>query len=142
MPAPGPIDRVTHLALRAAVLAHRESEHRRRFSPVLHAGRPGTPDCWRLEEPWERLDAGLRVDVAAALLHRLAATPGGPGFVWLTRAGDLVLHDADAAWSTALETAASETGLPGSLVVVTRDGWWDPRSGACREWRRLRRRSA
>lgn len=141
MPVPGPIDHATHLALRAAVLQHREAERRRLFPPVLHAGIPGGPSFSHVEAG-TRLDSGLRTDVAAALLHRAAGVAPGtgcPGFVWLTRPGALALHDADVVWAAGVSAAAAETGLPASLVVVTRAGWWDPASGVRREWRRLRR---
>ena len=61
--------------------------------------------------------------------------------MWLTRAGPLDLQDVDAAWLAAARTAASEAGVALTMVVVTRRGWCDPRSGARREWKRLRDRA-
>ena len=60
--------------------------------------------------------------------------------VWLTRAGDLDLQDVDAAWLSAARAAGAEAGIDLTLVVVTRRGWSDPRSGVSREWKRLRSR--
>ena len=66
-------------------------------------------------------------------------TTGQP-LVWLTRPGELALHDVDAAWTTACAAAYAEAGTPFTMVVVTRQGWWDPRSDVRRVWRRLRER--
>jgi hypothetical protein len=74
----------------------------------------------------------------AALLRRTAGTE--PRLVWLTRPGDLALQDLDAAWLAATRAAGAEAGLPLTMVVVTRHGWRDPRSGAGRTWKRLRAR--
>ena len=60
--------------------------------------------------------------------------------MWLTRTGDFVLEDPDAAWLSAARSAYAEAGLCITMVVVTRRGWWDPRSGASRKWKRLRAR--
>ena len=50
------------------------------------------------------------------------------------------LHDVDAAWLAAAGQAFGESGRHLTLVVVTRQGWWDPRSGTSRVWKRLRAR--
>jgi len=60
--------------------------------------------------------------------------------IWLTRPGSLALEDVDAQWLRAARSAAAEAGVALTLVVVTRSGWVDPRSGACRVWKRLRER--
>jgi hypothetical protein len=60
--------------------------------------------------------------------------------VWLTRAGPLDLQDVDAAWLAAARIATAEAGVSLTMVVVTRHGWLDPRSGVRREWKRLRQR--
>ena len=65
----------------------------------------------------------------AALLRRTAGAPEEQ-LVWLTRAGDLELQDVDAAWLAAARAAVLEAGVPLTLVIVNRHGWWDPRSGA------------
>jgi hypothetical protein len=139
MPLQAPITLATHAALRAAVIELKETETRRSFPVVLHAGRPGgrahavpTGPGW---------DQGLRTDVAGALLMR-ARAHSPEAIAWLTRPGALVLHDADAAWSAAFTTAFAEAGMPHTFVAVTRAGWFDPVSGVRREWRRLRGRTA
>lgn len=130
--------------LRRAVLDHVSSERRRAFPPLLHVGTPGGPQALFATEQLDPidhalLDQGLRADVVAAMLAR-RPTPSVAPLVWLTRPGELCLQDVDAAWLAAARGAAAEAGLPLTMVVVTRRGWWDPRSGATRTWRRLRAR--
>lgn len=129
-----PVDRLTHVVLRAAVLQLRETE-RRRFPARLHAGVPGREHVHRVDEGSE--DAGQRAEIALALLH--AARGEQRPFVWLTRSGDLVVEDVDLAWGSAVHWAAAASGATTGLVVVTRSGWFDPVSDVRREWRRLRR---
>ncbi|WP_457207926.1 hypothetical protein [Nocardioides sp. P5_C9_2] len=148
MPVLAPISRATHVALREAVLDFRESDHRRRPPPAVHVGLPGHHPACFVDEPGSGTDATLAADIVSALLQRsrreLGARLGTPTpvpVVWLTRAGSLAAHDADVLWSVATRTAYAEAGLEATFVVVTRDGWLDPVTGARREWRRLRRRS-
>lgn len=131
-----PIDRHTHLALRAAVLELREGERRHHFPPRLHAGLPG-PTCPVTQAP-PGAGHGLRADLALALLTRAAAHVPRP-CVWLTRPGELTVEDVDLDWGRAVRWAAGALGRTDTLVVVTRRGWLDPVSGVRREWRRLRR---
>jgi len=128
-------------ALRRLVLAFKAAEHRRVFEPVLHLASPGglraSYDIGRDEV----MDPTLRTDVVAALLLRARTdTDTDPPLVWMTRRGELAWHDVDASWLTAADAAYSEAGLPLTMVVVTRLGWYDPRSGVRRQWRRLRER--
>jgi hypothetical protein len=58
--------------------------------------------------------------------------------VWLTRPGELALHDLDVAWLSAAASAYAEAGADLTMVVVNRRGWRDPRSGAGQTWVRLR----
>jgi hypothetical protein len=121
------------------VLDFRVSERRKVFAPVLHVGVPGGTGLAyepRRDEPMEH---ALRADLVAALLRRTRTGPVEP-LVWLTRTGELVLEDVDAAWLSAARSAYAEAGVGMTMVVVTRRGWWDPRSGRRREWKRLRRR--
>ena len=135
-----PVGARLHQALRRAVLEHVTSERRRAFAPLLHVGTPGERVDRFAPDPGNAvLDHGLRTDVVAALLRRHRDTSPAP-LVWLTRPGELCLQDVDAAWLAAARTAAAEADLPLTMVVVTRQGWWDPRSGATRTWRRLRAR--
>lgn len=133
-----PIDRHTHQVLRGAVLELVESETRRRFPVVLHAGVPGR-SAQHVEDP-PLADAGARADVALALVRRARTLGAGP-FVWLTRPGRPSTHDVDLQWLGPVGWACSSIGEPAGLVVVTRHGWFDPVSDVRREWRRLRRRS-
>lgn len=141
-----PVDRRLQAVLRRAVLDHVASERRRSFTPLLHVGCPGGPQTVfaPADEP---ADQGLRTDVVAALLRRTARTgpaavpgPLAAPLVWLTRPGDLVLQDLDVAWLAACRAAGAEAGRSLALVVVTRRGWRDPRSGVGRTWQRLRPR--
>ena len=133
-----PIDRRTHQVLRAAVLELAEDEPRRRFPVVLHAGVPGR-SVRHVEDP-PLPDAGVRADVALALVRSARALGAGP-FVWLSRAGQPSTHDVDLRWLGPVSWACSSLGEPTGLVVVTRRGWFDPVSDVRREWARLRRRS-
>ena len=131
-----PIDRRTHDALRSAVLDLGETESRRHFPAVLHAGLPGHSVSHAMTGGAG--DSGLRTDVALALLGRAGVRVPRP-YVWLTRPGELSVHDEDLLWLGPVAWAAAALGRPVGLVVVTRRGWFDPVSGVRREWRRLRR---
>lgn len=132
-----PIDRRTHRLLRAATLELVESESRRHFPVILHAGEPGA-SVRHVEAP-PVADAGLRADIVLALLQQAGMRTQRP-FLWLTRPGELTAHDDDLRWLGPTRWAAAALGSPAALVVVTRRGWFDPVSGVRREWRRLRRR--
>lgn len=140
-----PIDRETHAVLRAAVLALVDARPGRRFAPVLHAGRPGLAVRHHDPRPVSggaarADDAGLRADLALALLRRARALHREP-LVWLTRPGELSAHDDDLRWLGPTSWAAQALGLPVGLVVVTPRGWFDPVSGVQREWQRMRPRT-
>ncbi|MBI2244577.1 MAG: hypothetical protein HYU55_11770 [Nocardioides sp.] len=134
-----PVDRTTAVLLRRAVLDHVRVEHRRCFPALLHAGRPGAAEEVFAIDPDAPLDQALRADVVAALLHR-GRSRGAVPLLWLTRPGELGLEDVDADWASAAHAAGGEAGIDLTLVVVTRRGWVDPRSGVRREWQRLRQR--
>ncbi len=136
---PDPLSRQTHALLRRAVLDFRASERRKTFPPVLHVGLPGGPELAYVARADEPMEHSLRADLVAAFLPRTRTAAADP-LVWLTRTGDLVLEDADAAWLSAAWSAYAEAGVSLTMVVVTRRGWWDPRSDRRREWKRLRRR--
>jgi hypothetical protein len=129
-----PLPRETALLLREAVRRHVIGERRRRFAPVVHLGRPAGHQ-WHAPAAVGASDHALRTDVMGALLAQVGDRPH---LVWLTRPGELVQHDVDAAWLSASASAYGESGRDLSFVVVTRRGWWDPRSGVRREWRRMR----
>ncbi|WP_432478643.1 hypothetical protein [Nocardioides sp. GXQ0305] len=118
---------------RAAVRTHAATERRRRYAPLVHVGIPGVRELAVAAHP-SATDHGLRCDVLAAML----AATGGPHLAWLTRPGELTLHDVDAVWLSAALAAYAEAGRDLTWVVVTRRGWWDPRSDARRTWRRVR----
>jgi len=132
-----PLSPTLQRALRRAVLEHTTHEHRRVFAPVLHAGTPGVEVSVLELRADEHTDHGLRCDLVAALVRR-ALRPGRVPLVWLTRAGDLEPQDVDLAWLAAARAACAEAGVPLTMVIVTRQGWRDPRSGTSRTWRRLR----
>jgi hypothetical protein len=134
-----PIDRHTHRVLRAATLELVEGESRHRFPTVLHAGQPGHA-ARHVEDP-PVADAGLRADLAVALLRQAAVLTPRP-FLWLTRPGELSPHDDDLRWLGPTSWAGAALGSSVRLVVVTRRGWFDPVTDVRREWRRLRRRPA
>ena len=136
MPAPTP---ETHRLLRRAVLEHRVAERRKAFPPVLHVGVPGELELVVDHRQAWPIEHGLRADLVAACLRHTRGGSVEP-LVWLTRTGDFGLEDPDAAWLSAARSAYAEAGLGLTMVVVTRRGWWDPRSGASREWKRLRAR--
>lgn len=126
-------------ALRQAVLQLRSCERRRVFDPVLHVGWPCGPQTSYASGSREALDHALRADLVATML-RWVDRPGAGPLVWVARTGELALHDVDAAWLAAAGQAFGEAGRPLTMVVVTRQGWWDPRSRAHRVWKRLRAR--
>ena len=132
-----PIERSTHSVLRAAVLELIETEPRRRFPAVLHAGVPGR-SVRQIDAG--ATDAGLRADLALALMRRAGTATTAP-YVWLSRPGELSVHDDDLRWLGPVAWVAAALGRRTGLVVVTRRGWFDPVSGVRREWRRLRQRS-
>ncbi len=134
-----PLPPDTEAALRLAVLQLRSHERRRVFGPVLHVGWPDGPQTSYADGAREVLDQGLRADLVAVMLRR-ADRPGPAPLVWVTRTGELALHDIDASWLAASGQAFGEAGRPLTMVVVTRQGWWDPRSGTQRVWKRLRAR--
>jgi hypothetical protein len=136
---PDPFAQPTQALLRRAVLDFRIAEKRKSFAPVVHVGVPGTLDLAYEPRRDQPLEHGLRADLVAAFLRATATDVVAP-LVWVTRSGDFVLEDADAAWLSAARSAYAEAGVPLTLAVVTRRGWWDPRSGRSRVWKRLRRR--
>lgn len=135
-----PIDRFTHQTLREAVLDLKEGERRRHFPFTLHVGVPGQ-SAHHVDTPRSPPDAGLRADLVLALLQRACGMTPRP-CAWLTRPGELSLHDGDVSWASAVRWAAAAAEVHVGLVVVTRHGWFDPESGIRREWRRLRRHQA
>ena len=132
-----PVGRALASVLRRAVLDHRLAERRRSFPPLVHVGLPGGAEELFAVDPADRLDHALRADIVSAMLAR-ARRSGPVPMIWLTRPGTLDLQDVDAQWLAAALSASAEAGIVLTLVVVTRDGWADPRSAVRREWKRLR----
>ena len=140
-PVVEPVSRADQALLRRLVLDHKAAGRRHRFPAVLHLGRPGGPETGRVDESEAALDDALRCEVLEAMLRRAAAGPLlTPLMTWLTRPGDLQVQDVDLAWLRVVRAVNGETGRSLPYVVVTRDGWRDPRSGVSRTWRRLRDR--
>jgi len=136
---PDPLTHQTQALLRRAVLDLGVTEKRKAFAPVVHVGVPGAAHLTYEPGRDQPLEHGLRADLVAAFLRATGTDPVEP-LVWVTRTGEFVLEDADAAWLSAARSAYAEAGVPLTMVVVTRRGWWDPRSGRSRVWQRLRRR--
>lgn len=132
-----PLSRDLERRLRAAVLRHVTSEPRRRHPTVLHVGEPGGPELLFACAEDDPDDQGVRTDVVVALLARC---PRPDPLVWITRPGGLETQDDDARWLAATRAAGGELGRHVQLVLVSRRGWRDPRSGTTRTWRRLRDR--
>jgi hypothetical protein len=138
-----PLSRPLHTVLRRAVADHAAREQRRLHPPLLHVGWPGGPEDVFVVGPDDELDHALRTDVVAALLHtsrRHAPVAGAAPMLWLTRSGPLEVGDVDLAWLAAARAASAEAAVDLMLVVVTRRGWFDPRTDVRREWKRLRDR--
>jgi hypothetical protein len=138
-----PVTRALHQVLRRAVADHVAREPRRIHPPLLHVGWPGGPEDVFVIRPDDELDHALRSDVVAAMLHkarRHAPVSGAVPMLWLTRSGPLEVGDLDLAWLAAARSAGAEASVHLVLVVVTRRGWFDPRTGVLREWKRLRTR--
>ena len=138
-----PVDPDHKRLLRQAVVAHVRGSRGRSVPSVLHLGRPGGIVHRFPIPPGERTDHALRADVVAAMLGAVLGARGGrrgcdPPWVWLCRGGDLALHDLDVAWLAAAGTAYAEAGADLTMVVVTRRGWRDPRTGVGQTWVRLR----
>ena len=127
--------------LRTAVFTHAASERRRIFGAVLHVGSPAHDHLSVPATPRQDHDQAVRTDIVAAMLtaHR-RSDPNAPPVAWLTRPGELTLHDADAAWLGPVAAAAREAGATVTFAVVTKRGWWDPLSGVRRVWKRPRTR--
>ena len=133
--------RALHRDLRLAVFALRSGERRRRFPPALHVGRPGAPAATYVEDAGEPLDAGLRAEIAAALLSRALLEEDAPA-AWLTRVGSPDPHDLDAGWLAPVRRAFDEAEvLPRCVAVVTKQGWYDPWRDERVVWDRLRMRA-
>lgn len=139
-----PVDPDSRRLLRQAVVEHIRGISGRSVSPVLHLGRPGATVRRFAIPTREHTDHALRADVVAAMLgavlgaRRGGEGPASPPWVWLARAGDLAPHDLDVAWLAAARTAYAEAGTDLTMVVVTRRGWRDPRTGVGQTWVRLR----
>ena len=130
-----PLSRADLALLRHLVVQHKATERRHRFPAVLHVGGPGRPEVGRVVASGADLDHALRCDVLEAMLRRATA---GPLMTWLTRPGGLEVQDVDLAWLRVVAAVNGETERSLPYVVVTREGWRDPRSGVGRTWQRLR----
>lgn len=131
-----PISPDLHRLLRRAVLDHCISEPRRVHPALVHVGVPGAAEAvLAVVDP---TDHGLRCDLLAAMLSRTHGGSTTP-LVWLTRTGALDVQDVDMQWLASARAAYAEAGQPLVMVVVNRLGWRDPRSGASRQWAKLKR---
>lgn len=136
-----PLDPRLERRLRRATWDHTTSERRRHFLPLVHLGVPGGKEVTVADRPDQPADQWLRADLIHAMRRR--ADVADP-MVWLTRPGDagtLAVEDVDLRWLAAARQAFGEDPAPLVFVVVVRNAWLDPRSGATRRWRRLRIRA-
>lgn len=138
-----PLTRPLERLLRTAVVEHVTHERRRAYAPVLHAGVPGRAARTYRVRREDNLDAALRVDVVEALV-RPTVRRGRVPLLWLTRPTSHADADGEAQvdrdWVAAVGAAGAELGVVLDLVVVTKHGWRDPRTGVARSWRRIRPR--
>ena len=142
--AVSPAAKAAQAALRLTVARFRASEPRHTFPPVIHVGLLGGAHADFVVLREHRLDHALRTEVAAALLSRAQTGTRRPvacPLTWLTRSGALDPEDVDLRWYAAARAAYAEAGVGLGMVVVTKSGWYDPRTGARREWKRLRIRT-
>lgn len=134
-----PLPRALRAGLRDTLLALKARVRTRAFHPELALGVPGGK-CVTFElSPADRYDHALRADIIGAMLHR-ARSVCPEQVCWLSRPGHPSLHDLDADWLAAARTAYAEAGAPLTMVIITKTGWFDPRTGVGQTWRRLRRR--
>lgn len=135
-----PLPRPVLNFLRERVLELRTRCPRSSIHPVLNVGVPGHADLCRTSPAEDNLDQGLRASLLAALLEVARSGDGleRAPWVWVERGGVTDWHDLDADWLPPTLQAYAEGGLPATFVVVTRNGWVDPRSGVGRWWKRLR----
>lgn len=135
-----PLDNQASVAaqLRLEVAALRRRESRRVFDAAVSVGLlGGAHDSFVVRAAdLGVVDTGLQVDLVCGLLE--SADPGWCA-AWLTRAGEVDLHDVDLAWMSAARRAFAihERELVG-FYVVTRHGWRDMTTGQQRVWKRLR----
>lgn len=135
-----PVPRLLQQVLRQAVLDHVTHQQRRVHSSVLHVGVPGRRTVRFEMAPGDRLDPSLSTDVIEAMLRPSLERKVVP-LVWLTRREhETQVTSEDHHWANAARAAGGELGLDLDLVVVTRRGWHDPRTGVCRSWKRMRAR--
>jgi hypothetical protein len=140
---------------RRAVLDLVGAEKRHRFPAIVHVGVPGQTHATvlaamcrfgdrrqasLLPEDRRHQDPAHRADVLAALLTAHHRHTRQLPAVWITRPGELAMHDVDAAWLGPAARAFAEAGLPLGRAIVTKRGWWEPLSGVRRTWARVRER--
>jgi hypothetical protein len=135
-----PLSLMLRRGLRDEVLALRRQSQRRLFPVCVHVGEPGGRSVSFTTRAADALDDSDRAAIVAALLGTLPAGHTGT-ICWLTRPGELSWSDVDADWLGPAERAFAEAGHCLTLVVITRRGWFDPRSGTHRQWKRLRDRT-
>jgi hypothetical protein len=146
-----PLPLAVRAALREAVLDLKARHHTLSFPPEIQLARPGSPTIrWRVVDELSSgvrsesamLGTGLEVDVMRSLLKQPSdsSPPEHDAWIWLARPGELTWHDLDAVWLAAARCAHEEAGWDLTMAVLTKQGWYDPRSGCSRRWKRLRSR--
>jgi hypothetical protein len=141
-----PVPRPLLQELRLVVARLRRAQPRRSFAPGVHVGTAADQCVSFIPRDTDAMDDGLRGDVVTSLLLRSrtgtpTVSPGDTApLVWLSRPGSPQWHDFESAWLGPAVRAYAEADLSLTLVVVTKGGWVDPRSGVGRSWVRLRLR--
>jgi hypothetical protein len=145
-----PVPVAVHRALRGAVLDLKTRHRTLSFPPEIQVSRSQTPTGrWigvhevtgnGLSAHRSLAVAGLEVDVMRALVPQPSEVwpHNQETWIWLARPGALAWHDLDAVWLAAATLAHEEAGLEFTMAVITKQGWYDPRSGCSRSWKRLR----
>ncbi|QIX26433.1 hypothetical protein ncot_07325 [Nocardioides sp. JQ2195] len=143
------VDPELRAELRLAVHRLRRTTRQRVFAPTLHVGALfGESITWPLAEigairptDAEPVDVGLAGEIVAALLSRALLVEDRPA-AWLTRVGFPEPHDLDLAWLPVASRVFTEAGIrPRGLVVVTKNGWYEPLGDDRATWARLRVRT-
>jgi len=110
---------------------------RRALPTTMHVGAPEGQHADIAVDDWH--DAGLRTELVARALAGLEDRAFERALPWLTRTGELDVHDSDLQWCADARQAFARYGLelPG-FFVVTRRGWSNLLTGEAHRWHRVR----
>lgn len=133
-PVPLPLAGRVHRAMRDFVA---DAGTRRALPTTMHVGAPEGQHADIAAAAWH--DAGLRTELVARALAGFDEPVFERAIPWLTRTGELDVHDADLQWCAAAREGFARYGLdlPG-FFVVTRRGWANLLTGEAHRWHRVR----